>query len=292
MKTLIYAAILALIMYAAPAFSQEPPHPEVPQTKVAELAKPFIGSWAAVACDSREPRPYGLRFQIRVDTIKTPDGDKLAPVLTMEDIEPIDGDTHKIKPFDFQTMGFFDLPNGPQLLAANPNLAVALEHSKLNDQLVVTLDGNVRIFSDGTEYSVYAIPDPGHNWDYVTPLSAICGQVNKGSDDGVQNQVRFQHIAYHPTADESDDEINAAIDEFNAFVNAHVDKIDIAVLGRADVNSPWFARFYQLNNDGSVKAAWNNEGYPKARMVVHDIEHNFNENPDGKDETFREEPNL
>jgi hypothetical protein len=307
MRKFIQFALLALALYAAPAYAQT--DPEISQEKVAQAAKPFLGTWDGVSCDSRQHpdgsvKPYGLRFNIRVDSVPDQDnGTRLAPILKLLAVEPDEsGKVVPEKPFDFQTVGFYQLPgDSPNtyrtaFLAANPNLLVALSlpngsDSKSGPNIVHGLEGQVKIFLDGTQFPLYAIkesetmPAQKDQWLYVKTLSMLC----PATDNDDQNEARLQRVAF--STDDTDGDIDAAIKEFNQFADDHSNVIDFAALGRTEVGQPWFARFYHFNDNGDP-TAWEEEGYPHILDVVVAIERDFITHPEGYSGKYEEGSKL
>ncbi len=306
MRKYILAVLFTAILFATQAVcvaaqDQGEQIPEVPQTEVKTKAQPFLGEFNAVACDSRVKRPYGLKFNIRIDSIPDPDAGKdavkLAPVFRMLAIEPVDNPPAQIKPFDFQTLGFIDDGHEVILVITNPNLYIQVEPSiPAEHAMSTTLEGLVMIYLDGTRFALYAIragddPNPKVDpWLYVKPLSLLCPVVEK--DD--QNEARLQRASFAVgDNDATPEEIDAADKELDDFARAHDTKIDWAVFGREEVGGPWFARFYYFGPAHSTEViGWNNEGYPKPLMAVKALEHNFLTNPKGKDEMFQDEPKV
>lgn len=263
----------------------------VPQDKVAEVAKPLVGTFAAVACDSR-PRsngdvtPYGVRFSIRVDTIKTDEGDQIAPVFRLLALDPSVDPNAEVKPSDFQTAKFFIYKDKPVLVVMNPSLVIGLttpdEHA-----IMTAIDGGIRVIADGVVFNLFAIKDPDpKSWDYVKTLSMLCPKPD--NDDGTP-QAKLMHATYTTVdTDDTDDQIQAAIDEFDRFVNAHSDVLNVInVLGREDVGKPWFARLYHENKDGGL-TTWEEEGYPHIMAAVVAVERDFDVYPKGHSGTFED----
>jgi hypothetical protein len=87
------------------------------------------------------------------------------------------------------------------------------------------------------------------------------------------------------STDESDQDIQAALDDFEKFVEEHEEDIDYVAIGRETPDDPWFARLYKVKDDNSA-IGWNDEGFPTATSVVAAIEKNFLTHPDGHDETY------
>ena len=87
-------------------------------------------------------------------------------------------------------------------------------------------------------------------------------------------------------APETDDEIAAAIEEFNRFADEHSDVIDFASFGRVDVGMPWFANLYHFDDQGNIIAKWEISGYPRAQDCVAEIEKDFTVHPEGYEGKF------
>jgi hypothetical protein len=94
-----------------------------------------------------------------------------------------------------------------------------------------------------------------------------------------------QIAAVSASADESEQEIEAALDNLEKFVEEHSADIDYVAIGRETPDAPWFARFYKVTGDNTA-IGWNDEGFPTATSVVAAIEKNFLTHPDGHDETY------
>ena len=295
---IVQVLLTAMLMFGSTTLHAQTESPEIPQEKVAQAARPFLGTWDGVSCDSRqhpngEIEPYGLRFNIRVDSVPDQDkGTRLAPVFQLLAVQDKSGQVVPAKPIDFQTVGFYQIPSESEnsghvvFLSANPNLLVALSLAENSDSgtgpnIVHGLEGQVRIFLDGTQFPLYAIKasdTPAKDqWAYVEALSMLCPKTNNDDNDG-QNIASLQRISF--STDDTDGDIEAALKEFNTFADEHSDVIDFAALGREDVGKPWFARFYHFNDKGDP-TTWEEEGFPRILDVVVAIERDFIVHPEG-----------
>lgn len=231
MKKFFAAALLSFALYAAPAYFAQTTSPDVPQAQVATAAKPFIGNWAAVSCESN---PLGLRFSIRVDSVADQDNEtRLAPVLKLTGVQ---GYNLTNGPFDFQTSAFLSVPGDTSdksfllLHVQNSNLMLSLQPTRIQGKIQTSLNGSVLRFLDGTQAQVFVIPDTfkADDYSYVTPLSMMCPKADS-NDDGPQarllkaaSQVIIagaQKVSF--MADETPEEQTAALNELTKFAADH-----------------------------------------------------------------------
>lgn len=280
MKKLIQAAVLAFALYAAPAYFAQTTSPDVPQDQVTTVAKPFVGKWAAVSCESN---PIGIRFSIRVDSVADQDnGTRLAPVFKLTGVQGYDLSNGS---FDFQTSAFLnvpgDTPNTSFLLlhVQNSNLLVSLQPTRVQGKIVTSLNGAVQRFLDGSQAALFAIPDTfkDGDWAYVTPLSMMCPKADS-NDDGPQ--ARLMRASFTP-ADETPEEQAAALSDLTKFAAAHNllgAYRDGAIEGTYDV------ALFEMDKDGN---ATSNEPkwvvYSAASLTegVKQIESDYTTYPDG-----------
>lgn len=220
MKKFFAAAILSFALYAAPAYFAQTTSPEVPQAQIAAVAKPFIGNWAAVSCESE---PMGIRFSIRIDSVPDQDnGTRLAPVFKLTGVQ---GYTLSNGPFDFQTSAFLNVPGDTPdksfllLHVQNSNLLVSLQPTQVQGRIITSLNGAVRKFLDGSQAQLFVIPDTfkENDYAYVTPLSTMCPKADS-NDDGPQ--ARLMRASFTP-ADETPEEQLAALNELTKFAADH-----------------------------------------------------------------------
>jgi hypothetical protein len=180
-KTLLLASIFAVVSFMSPAIFAQTSDPNVPQDRVIEKAKPFLGNFQAAVCDPSVKAPYGLKFNIRVDIVKDDDGkDVLQPVFKL-----LGASTHKIEPYDFRTIDFteivgdtpdkhflwIDVENGSLVL----NLQAALPNARKD--FVTALNGIVETVH-GAEYVLFAQrqeePSNIDDYGYLKTLSQAC----------------------------------------------------------------------------------------------------------------------
>ncbi len=195
-KERLLLLILASLVSLVPAFAQTT-QPDVPQEEVATKAKPFLGNFRAVACDPTAKAPYGLKFNIRIDTVKDDnDKDIIQPVFKL-----LGSSGHSITPYDFRTVDFteivgdtpdkhflwIDVENGGLVL----NLQAALPNARKD--FVTALNGIVNTVH-GAEYPLFAQreeePSDVNNYDYLKTLSQACPPPEQN-----QNQAKLEYAS-------------------------------------------------------------------------------------------------
>jgi hypothetical protein len=190
LKTFLFASILAVVVFMTPALFAQTTHPTIPQGEVVAKAKPFLGNFQSVVCDPKAPSPYGIKFNIRLDTVKDDEGkDIVQPVFKILGIS-----TGDLEPFDFRTVDFteivgdtpdkhfiwIDVTNGGVVL----NLQPALPNARKD--FVVALNGDVETVYGG-EYQLFAQrqeePTNIKDYNYLKTLSQAC-PVSEKQDPG------------------------------------------------------------------------------------------------------------
>jgi hypothetical protein len=180
MKNLLLVAVLAVISVMTPSLLAQTQdghsHPDVPQTQVVEKAKPYLGDWNAVVC---EPKPYGVRFNVRLDTAKDEEGkDNTTPIFHLLAVQIMDIGS----PFDFITVSFKEYGDITALAVTNNQLELALFPNKSGLGLEVgDEDGG---FSTGFAEKGDYVKD---QWGYVENLGKSCPVPDKSADN--RNQV-------------------------------------------------------------------------------------------------------
>lgn len=168
MRTLILATVFAVLSLLTPAFFAQTEHPGVSQDQVVEKAKPFLGDWNSVVCDSRRPQPYGVRFNIYL----RPDDDKsVEPVFRLLGVQG-----YVMDPFDFQTLDFTEIVGDTPdkhfiwIDVTNSSLVLTLQPSKTG------LNGVVTETRDDFQSSLFAErgDDAKDPYAYVTILAKSC----------------------------------------------------------------------------------------------------------------------
>lgn len=190
MKKFVLSAVLALIAFAIPAAAQTPRIP-VPQDQVIAKAAQFLGDWSAVVCDPREPKPYGVRFNIRLDTVDTEDnGTETMPVLRLQAVQGYDIG----KSFDFITGTFTEIVfiGDPEKPAPSDKHFLILDTTNNSIDLTLTLadktghtlyeedkaDGLGGVVTDQDNFEVEIIAEHGDDakdlFGYADSLAKTC----------------------------------------------------------------------------------------------------------------------
>jgi len=193
MRKLLQFVVFVFILWAIPGFAQTV-HPEIPQSEIVAKAKPFVGNWQAVVCDSREEKPYGITFSIRVDTVQDPDtGIKtVKPIFKLTALQGADN----LVPFDFSTLDFSEVVGDTPdkhfiwIDVENPNLVINLMPAAPNARkdFVVGLNGGVTVVNEDVMFSLFAqtATKTDNPWAYVSTLAQACSNAN---DSKGQNEV-------------------------------------------------------------------------------------------------------
>lgn len=287
MRKFFAAAVLAFALYAAPAYFAQSvvPQNEIPQEKVADAAKPFIGKWAAVSC---ETNIIGVRFSIRVGNVPDQDnGVRQAPVFKVEGAQGVTMD-----PFDFQTNSFAtDFDGVLTLQVENDGLGlITLRQTKKQGKIVTSLTGEVVNFSQGSDTLLFAVPDTFKtgNWDYVTPLSTMCPKADSNDDVPQARLLKAasqviiagaQKVSF--TADETPEEQAAALSELTKFAQAR------GLLGAyrdGSKDGTYDVAMFVTDKDGNVVGddpKWVVYGAATLTEGVKQIESDYTTYPDG-----------
>ncbi len=180
MKNLLLVAVLAAISFMTPSLLAQTQdghaHPDVPQAQVAEKAKTYLGDWNSVVC---QPKPYGVRFNVRLDTVKDADGkDTVTPIFHLVAVQIMDIG----EPFDFITVSFKEYGDYTVLMVTNNQLELALFPHESGLGLEVESD-------DGGVSTGYAQKgdDAKDQWDYVENLGKSCPVPDKSVNN--RNQI-------------------------------------------------------------------------------------------------------
>lgn len=172
------ALVLAVLAAFAPGLRAQEDghaHPDVPQAQVAEAAKPFRGDWNAVVC---QPKPYGVRFNIRLGDVKDEKGnDNITPIFHLVAVQIMDIG----EPFDFTTVSFKFYADKPVLVVTNNQLEVGLFPGDPGLWLDVE-DDNGGVSAGFAEKGDDA-KDP---WAYVEKLSQSCPAPEKTASNRPQ----------------------------------------------------------------------------------------------------------
>jgi hypothetical protein len=289
MKKFFVAALLSFALYAAPAYFAQTTNPEVPQDKIVTVAKPFLGNWAAVSCESE---PLGLRFSIRIDSVPDQDnGTRLAPVLKLTGVQ---GYTLSNGPFDFQTSAFLsvpgDTPDKSFLLLAvqNSNLLLSLQPTRIQGAIQTALNGSFQRFLYGTQAQVYVIRDTfkADDYSYVTPLSSMCPKADS-NDNGPQARLlraastMITVAAARLAADETPEEQNAALLELTKFAQ---DRNLLGGYRDGAVDGTYDIALFETDKDGNAvgdEPKWAVYGAATITEGVKQIESDYTTYPDG-----------
>jgi hypothetical protein len=290
MKKFFAAALLSFALYAAPAYFAQTTSPDVPQDKVATVAKPFIGNWAAVSCESD---PLGLRFSIRIDSVPDQDnGTRLAPVLKLTGVQ---GYSLTNGPFDFQTSAFMSVPGDTPdksfllLHVQNSNLLLSLQPTRIQGKIQTSLNGSVQRFLDGSQAQVFVIPDTfkADDYSYVTPLSMMCPKADS-NDDGPQARLlraaatMITVAAARLATDETPEEQTAALNELTKFAADHS---LIGAYRDGTKEGTYDIALFLIDADGQAtgEPKWVVYGTTTLTEGVKQIESDYTTYPDGHD---------
>jgi hypothetical protein len=177
----VFSVILAILAFVAIPAAAQTEHKQIPQDQVTAKSVQFIGDWNAVVCDPRESKPYGVRFNIRLDGVDTEDnGTETLPVFRLEAVQG-----HDIgEPFDFTTTLFTEINAEPGkhflvLDTTNNSLDLILTLSDKTGRTVYEEDkadglGGV-VTTDSTGFEVEIIAEHGDDakdlFGYVDSLA-------------------------------------------------------------------------------------------------------------------------
>lgn len=188
MKKLILTAILAVLALMVPAVRAQEDHPQIPSSDVAQKAKPFLGDWNSVVC---EPKPYGVRFNIRLETTKDDAGkDVTTPIFKLLGVQVYPD----IEPFDFSTLDFAAIPGQEQgkefLLLEVSNGALTLD--------LLPVDGGVGLYgavtdnTSGDQAHIFTETKNGNDdtYAYVAGLSKQVCQDQPDDKKSANNRVQ------------------------------------------------------------------------------------------------------
>jgi|SRR5579864_746206 len=175
MRTLavvVLAVVLAVLSILIPAVHAQDVTPStagapVPPAEVIDKVQPFLGDWNAVVC---ETKPYGVRFGIRLDTVKDENGkDQVTPIFHLVAVQIMDIGN----PFDFITEAFREAPGKDikWIIVTNNQLELALISYPDKTSLALEVGDDNGGFSEGIAEKGDDAKDP---WAYVENLAKSC----------------------------------------------------------------------------------------------------------------------
>jgi hypothetical protein len=276
MKVIKLLLLVAALFTAPVLFAQDKAQvTEITKPEeVIQESKPFIGKWDSVICSDQ---PTGFRFGI---ALKDNADKSVSPVLTAIDVQ---GDP-RTAPVIFKTLSFAHViypdgvkfiglaaTNGAVLIRVRPSFSNARRAIVTNLDFVLTDENG----EDTIGFAIKEGDDSKSQWDYVKTLSMVCPP-----PDDENAQPRPQQAAFPVSVrDETDQEIEAARQEFNRFAEEH--KIEWAITGREKVGAPWFVRYYIFPENSDKPLTWEEEDYPRLLDAVVAIERDFLTHPEG-----------